>query len=87
MAGHLNWSEANLDVSNIRSYVLEFLNHVKHQIQETVKNENDVNFEKPDPAGHGGTSTTGNVAKTLFNSNSSYLLITHISSDDLRTKY
>ena len=41
----------------------------KRKIQKCVEEEINVALEKPDPTGHDGTSTTGNVVKTLLNTN------------------
>ena len=62
-AGHLKWSEAKLDVSNRVAQALAFLKQGKEQIQASVKEETSITLEKADPTGHGGTSTTGNIAK------------------------
>ena len=62
-AGHLKWSEAKLDVSNRVAQALAFLKQAKEEIQARVKEETSITLEKADPTGHGGTSTTGNIAK------------------------
>ena len=64
-AGHLKWSEAKLDVSNRVAQALAFLKQAKEQIQAKVKEETSITLEKADPTGHGGTSTTGNIAKVI----------------------
>lgn len=65
-AGHLSWSEAKLDVSNRVARALLFLKQAKDEIQARVKEETSITLEKADPTGHGGTSTTGNIAKVTF---------------------
>ena len=64
-AGHLSWSEAKLDVSNRVAQALAFLKQAKENIQARVKEETAITLEKADPTGHGGSSTTGNVAKVI----------------------
>ena len=61
-AGHLDWSEAKLSVTNRVGRALQFLKQAKESIQQTVKDETGIMIERPDPTGHGGTMTTGNVA-------------------------
>ena len=39
----------------------------KEEIQARVKQEASITLERPDLTGHGGTSTTGNVAKEILN--------------------
>ena len=65
-AGHLSWSEAKLDVSNRVAQALQFLKQAKEEIQARVKEETSITLEKADPTGHGGTSTTGNIAKVSY---------------------
>ena len=65
-AEHLFWSEAKLDVSNLVSRALEFLRQAKMQIHAKVKEETSITLEKPDLTGHGGTWTTGNIAKVML---------------------
>jgi hypothetical protein len=65
-AGHFSWSEAKLDVSNRVARSLEFLKQAKEDIQARVKEATSITLEKADPTGHGGTSTTGNVAKVTI---------------------
>ena len=84
-AGHYSWSEAKLDVSHRAGRALQFLQLAKDQIQKTVKEETGINLEKPDPTGHGGTTTTGNVAKSLLNTTHRHLLTQNIDSLELRT--
>ena len=67
-AGHLKWSEAKLDVSNRVAQALAFLKQAKEEIQARVKEETSITLEKADPTGHGGTSTTGNIAKVIQHS-------------------
>ena len=62
-AAHLSWSEAKLDVSNRVAQALQFLKQAKEEIQKRVKEEASITIEKADPTGHGGSTTTGNVAK------------------------
>lgn len=62
-AGHLSWSEGKLDVSNRVARALQFLKQAKEDIQARVKKETSITLEKADPTGHGGSTTTGNIAK------------------------
>ena len=52
----------------------------------TVKEETSISFEKPDPTGHGGTTTNCNVAKSLLNTNNRFLLTKDIEIPELRSK-
>ena len=47
--------------------MLLFLKQAKEFIQLAVKDETGIMIERPDPNGHGGMSTTGNVAKLILN--------------------
>ena len=85
-AGHFSWSEAKLDVSNRVAHALEFLKIAKESIQEKVKSATSITLEKADPTGHGGTSTTGNVAKAMLNTENRKLLTQGIDSTELRGK-
>ena len=85
-AGHLSWSEAKLEVSHRVARSLDFLELAKQQIQKDVKSDTGISIEKPDPTGHGGTTTTGNVAKSLLNTTQCTLLTKHIDSIDLKEK-
>ena len=64
---------------------MEFLKQAKEEIQARVKEETSITLEKPDPTGHGGTSTTGNIAKSLLNTNNRLLLTEGISNPELKT--
>ena len=66
--------------------MLQFLKQAKEDIQTRVKNETGITLDKPDPTGHGGTSTTGNVAKSMLNSTNRSLLTQGIDSSELRSK-
>ena len=85
-AGHFNWSEAKLSVTNRVGRTLQFLKQAKEDIQTRVKNETGITLDEPDPTGHGGTSTTGNVAKSMLNSTNRSLLTQGIDSSELRSK-
>ena len=78
MAGHFNWSESKFEGIS-KSQGVNNLIESKRKIQKCVEEEINVALEKPDPTGHGGTSTTGNVVKTLLNTNNRTLLTKHIS--------
>ena len=86
IAGHLSWSEAKLNVSNRVARALEFLKQAKEEIQARVKEETSITLEKADPTGHGGSSTTGNIAKVMLNTNNRKLLTQGIESSELRAK-
>ena len=86
VAGHLTWSEAKVSVSNRTGRALEFLNQAKEEIQADIKKDIGVLVEKPDPTGHGGSSTTGNVAKTLLNNGNRFSLTKGINNSELREK-
>ena len=45
-----------------------------------------ITLGKPDPTGHGGTSTTGNVAKLMLNTGNRLLLTQGIDNSELRMK-
>ena len=62
------------------------MKQAKEQIQKTVKDETGIMLEKPDSTGHGGTTTTGNVAKSLLNSNNHFLLTKGIENSELKNK-
>ena len=82
----MSWSEAKLEVSHRVARSLDFLELAKQQIQKDVKRDTGISIEKPDPTGHGGTTTTGNVAKSLLNTTHRTLLTKHIDSIDLKEK-
>ncbi len=73
-------------MSNRVAQALEFLKQAKEEIQVRVKEETSITLEKADPTGHGGTSTTGNIAKVMLNTNNRKLLTQGINSSDLRAK-
>ena len=77
------WSK---DVNDRRSQVIKNLVESKKLIQKSVEEEINVALEKPDPTGHGGTSTTGNVVKTLLNTNNRNLLTKYISNVNLKKR-
>ena len=85
-AAHYSWSEAKLNVSNRIARALEFLKQAKEQIQAKVKEETSITMEKPDPTGHGGTSTTGNVASQMLNTSNRRLLTEGIDNNELKSK-
>ena len=85
-AAHYSWSEAKLNVSHRVSRALEFLKQAKLQIQAKVKEETSITLEKPDPTGHGGTSTTGNVATEMLNTSNRTLLTAGIDNTELKSK-
>jgi len=85
-AGHLSWSEAKLNVNNRVSRALVFIKNAKEEIQARVKQEASITLERLDPTGHGGTSTTGNLAKEILNTSYRKLLTQGISNTDLREK-
>ena len=85
-AGYLSWSEAKLDVSNHVARALQFLKNAKEEIQARVKEQTSITLEKADPTGHGGTSTTGNIAKVMLNTSNRKLLTQGIDSYELREK-
>ena len=85
-AGHFSWSEAKLDVSNRISRALQFLKKAKEEIQERVKEQTSITLEKADPTGHGGTSTTGNIAKLMLNTSNRQLLTQGIDSSEVKEK-
>lgn len=77
-------AEAKLNVSNRVAKALEFLKQAKEAIQARVKEETSITLEKADPTGHGGTTTTGNIAKAMLNTNNRRLLTQGIDSSALR---
>ena len=83
VAGHFNWSESKFEGIS-KSQGVNNLIESKRKIQKCVEEEINVALEKPDPTGHGGTSTTGNVVKTLLNTNNRTLLTKHISDVSLK---
>ena len=85
-ASHMSWSEAKLNVSNQLSRALDFLKLAKEEIQTRVKAETSICLEKPDPTGHGGTTTTGNVVKVMLNTNHRKLLTAGITNSELKVK-
>ena len=85
-AAHYSWSEAKLSVSNRVRRALEFLKQAKEEIQAMVKEETSITLEKPDPTGHGGTSTTGNIDKSMLNTDNRLLLTQGIDNSQLKTK-
>ena len=85
-AGHYDWSEAKLAVKNRVGRTLEFLKQAKEQIQKNMKDETGILLEKPDPTGHGGTRTTGNVAKAILNNSNRSLLTKGIDNSELKSK-
>ena len=85
-AAHYSWSEAKMNVSNRIARALDFLKQAKEQIQAKVKEETSITMEKPDPTGHGGTSTTGNVASVILNTGNRRLLTEGIDNADLKAK-
>ena len=82
----LSWLEGKLNVSNRVAQALEFLKQAKEEIQARVKEETSITLEKADPTGHGGTSTTGNIAKVMLNTNNRKLLTQGIDSSEVRAK-
>ena len=85
-AGLFSLSEGKLNVSNRVAQALKFLKQAKEEIQARVKEETSITLEKADPTGHGGTSTTGNIAKVMLNTNNRKLLTQGIDSSELRAK-
>ena len=85
-AGHLSRSEAKLNLSNREARAVEFLKQAKEAIQERIKAETSITLEKADPTGHGGTSTTGNIAKLILNTSNRKLLTEGIDSSELRSQ-
>ena len=85
-AGHLSLSEAKLDVSNKVARALEFLKQAKEEIQARVKEVACITIEKADPTGHGGSSTTGNVAKEMLNTSYRKLLTEGVLNTELKSK-
>lgn len=85
-AGHLSWSEGKLSSENRSSRALQFLKQAKESIQRNIKETAHIIIDRPDTSGHGGTSTTGNVAKALLNSNNRFLLTQEICNSELRSK-
>ena len=75
-----------MNVSNRIARALDFLKQAKEQIQAKVKEETSITMEKPDPTGHGGTSTTGNVASVILNTGNRRLLTEGIDNADLKAK-
>ena len=75
-----------MDVSNRVAQALEFLKEAKEEIQARVKEETSITLEKADPTAHGGTSSTGNIAKVMLNTDNRKLLTQGINSSDLRAK-
>ena len=65
---------------------MEFLKQAKEEIQAKVREETSITLEKPDPSGHGGTSTTGNVASSMLNTNNRLLLTHGINNLELKSK-
>ena len=47
--------------SNHVTRALDFLKQAKEEIQAKVKEQTSITLEKPDPTGHGRTSTMGNI--------------------------
>ena len=62
------------------------MKNAKEEIQARVKQEASITLERPDLTGHGGTSTTWNVAKEILNTCYGKLLTQGISNTDLREK-
>ena len=54
-------------IPNRVARALLFLKQAKESIQQTAKDETGIMIERPDPTGHGGTTTTRNVAKLILN--------------------
>ena len=83
-AGHLKWSEAKLDFENRVGRTAHFLKQAKEEIQARVKEQTSITLERPDPTGHGGTSTTGNIAALMLSMDNCKLLTQGIASLELR---
>eukprot|EP00795_Rhopilema_esculentum_P010105 gene10105-18762_t len=83
-AGHLKWSEAKLDVENCVGHTAHFLKQAKEEIQARVKEQTSITLERPDPTGHGGTSTTGNIAALMLNTDNRKLWTQGIASLELQ---
>ena len=72
----LDWKEG---ASNI---YLRFLKEAKSEIQESILTKTGIKLDFPDSSGHGGTTTTGNVARrVLFQENIRKIVLEHIHSD------
>ena len=59
-AGVLNWSEVP------GSYNKLFVDQSKEALRKEIENALSVKWDQPDPAGKGGTTTTGNTARILL---------------------
>ena len=61
-AGVENWSEIP------GSYNKLFIDSSKSDLRSSLKESLGVKWDQPDPAGKGGTTTTGNTARLLLHS-------------------
>ena len=59
-AGVLQWSVPQHSVYN------QFLSDNKHVLQDKIETETGISWDKADPTGNSGTSTTGNTARRLL---------------------
>ena len=84
-AAHYSWSEAKVNISNRVFKPLELLMKGKMQIQTKVKEETSLTLEKPHHVGHGGTSTTGNIARVMPNTSNRSLLTEGIANIELKS--
>ena len=74
LAEVLDWKEG---ASNI---YLRFPKEAKYEIQESILTKTGIKLDFPDSSGHGGTTTTGNVARrVLFQENIRKIILEHIT--------
>ena len=56
-AGVFTWKKSK------GSYTDEILQSFKERLQEIIVDSTGIQWDRPDPTGKGGTSTTGNIAR------------------------
>lgn len=72
----LNWSEEKL------SREMKFIKKAKEDIQQSVYGVTGIMIDKPDSL-RGGNTNTGNVIKSILNTDNRKLLLSHIDSTSL----
>lgn len=85
-AGHLSWSESRTSISNRTSRAMDFVNDYQEKIQKYVLSKTGILIDAPDSTGHGGSSNTGNVVKSILYTENRKLLTEFIESNQLREK-